>query len=139
MFYHSIIGSLRYLVHIRPDISFVVGMVSRFMEAPTTDHMSAVKKLLRYITSTIDHGCIYTASVTGAILTGFSDADMVGDIDDMKSTSGTLFFYGNSPISWQCQKKRVVSLSSGESEYVAVATAACEGVWLVVVSSTDLP
>jgi hypothetical protein len=75
--YRSIIGSLRYLVHTRPDISFSVGMLSRFMEAPTTEHMSAVKHLLRYIAGTIDHGCIYTSAPDGANLVGFSDADML--------------------------------------------------------------
>uniref|UniRef100_A0ACD5U8P7 Uncharacterized protein n=1 Tax=Avena sativa TaxID=4498 RepID=A0ACD5U8P7_AVESA len=126
--YRSIIGSLRYLVHTRPDISFAVGMVSRFMEAPTTEHMSAVKHLLRYIAGTINHGCTYVTATDGASLVEFSDADMAGDIDDRKSTSGTLFFFGNSPISWQCQKQRVVSLSSCQSEYMAAATAACQGV-----------
>jgi hypothetical protein len=36
--YRSIVGSLRYLVHTRPNIAFAVGYVSRFMEAPTTEH-----------------------------------------------------------------------------------------------------
>jgi hypothetical protein len=47
-FFRSIVGSLRYLVHTRPDITFAVGYVSRFMEAPTTTHLAAVKHLLRY-------------------------------------------------------------------------------------------
>lgn len=128
--YRSIVGSLRYLMHTRPDISFAVGMVSPFMEAPTTEHMSAVKHLLRYVAGTIDNGCSYTSTTGDAHLVGYSDADMAGDVDDRKSTSGTLFFYGNCPISWQCQKQKVVSLSSCESEYIAAATAACQGVWL---------
>ena len=130
MLYRSIVGSLRYLAHTRPDISFAVGMVSRFMEAPTTEHMSAVKHLLRYVAGTINYGCTYSMAAGGASLVGFSDADMAGDIDDRKSTSGTLFFYDNSPVSWQCQKQRVVSLSSYQSEYVAAANTACQGVWL---------
>jgi transposase InsO family protein len=128
--YRSIVGSLRYLVHTRPDISFAVGMVSRFMQAPTTEHMSAVKHLLRYVAGTIDIGCSYTSAPGGAHLIGYSDADMAGDIDDRKSTSGTLFFFGECPVSWQSQKQRVVALSSCESEYIAAATAACQGVWL---------
>jgi hypothetical protein len=44
--YRGLVCSLRYLVHTRPDISFVVGYVSRFMEAPTTEHLAAVKKIL---------------------------------------------------------------------------------------------
>ena len=64
--------------------------------------MSAVKHLLRYIAGTIDYGCIYTTAPQGAILKGFSDADMAGDIDDRKSMTGTLFFYGNSQVAWKC-------------------------------------
>jgi hypothetical protein len=56
--------------------------------------------------------------------------DLAGDIDDRKSTSGTLFFFGDCLVSWQSQKQRVVALSSCESEYIAAATAACQGVWL---------
>jgi hypothetical protein len=128
--YRSIVGSLRYLVHTRPDISFAVGMVSRFMEAPTTEHLSAVKHLLRYIAGTIDTGCSFSSAPEGAHLIGYSDADHAGDIDDRKSTTGTLFFFGNCPVSWQSQKQRVVALSSCESEYIAAATTACQGVWL---------
>jgi hypothetical protein len=47
-----------------------------------------------------------------------------------KSTSGVLFFLEKSPVSWQSTKQRVVALSSCEAEYIAAATAACQGVWL---------
>ena len=47
--YWSIIGSLRYLVHTRPDIAFTVGYISRFMEDPREDHWAAVRRLLRYV------------------------------------------------------------------------------------------
>ena len=57
--YQSIIGGLRYLVHTRLDIAFVVGYVSRFMEDPREDHWAAVKQLLRYINGTMDHGIVF--------------------------------------------------------------------------------
>jgi hypothetical protein len=97
--YRSIVGSLRYMVHTRPDLSFAVGYVSRFMESPTTEHMSAVKHILRYISGTLKYGCRYMISnKDGEHLTGFSDADLAGDIDDRKSTSGSIFFFGECPI-----------------------------------------
>ena len=52
--YQSIIGGLRYLVHMRPDITFAVGYVSRFMEDPREDHWATVKRLLRYVKETMD-------------------------------------------------------------------------------------
>ena len=50
--YRSIVGGLRYLLHKRPDMSFSVGYVSRFMEAPTEEHQAAVKRILRYVART---------------------------------------------------------------------------------------
>jgi hypothetical protein len=128
--YRSIVGSLRYLVHTRPDIAYAVGYVSRFMENPTTEHMSAVKHVLRYIAGTRSYGCHYGRKTTDPKLIGYSDSDMAGDVDDRKSTTGVLFFLGSSPITWQSQKQKVVALSSCEAEYVAATTAACQGVWL---------
>ena len=57
--YRSIIGGMRYLVHMRLDIAFAVGYVSRFMEDPKEDHWAAVKQLLRYIQGTVDQGIIF--------------------------------------------------------------------------------
>jgi Reverse transcriptase (RNA-dependent DNA polymerase) len=57
--YRSIVGSLRYLLHTRPDLAFSVGMVSRYMEKPTMEHMAAVKHILRYVKGTLNSGCVY--------------------------------------------------------------------------------
>ncbi|MBE3102865.1 MAG: hypothetical protein IMZ40_01355 [Bacilli bacterium] len=128
--YRSIVGSLRYLVHTRPDLTFAVGFVSRFMEAPTQEHLAAVKRILRYIAGSVRLGCRYGRSTGAPRLVGYSDSDLGGDVDSRKSTSGTLFFLGSSPVTWQSQKQKIVALSSCESEYVAAATAACQGIWL---------
>jgi hypothetical protein len=128
--YRSIVRSLRYLVHTRPDIAFAVGYVSQFMEAPMTEHWSTVKHLLRYIAGTKTHGCVYHHGKGTLELIGYSDADHAGDGDDRKSTSSAIFFLGRSPVSWQFQKQRVVALSSCEVEYIVGATGACQGVWL---------
>jgi hypothetical protein len=130
-FYRSIVGSLRYLVHTRPDITYAVGYVSRFMEQPTEEHWNAVKHILRYVAGTLDHGCFLKRGASERPgLNGFSDSDMSGDVDTQKSTSGVIFFLGDSPVSWQSQKQKVVALSSCEAEYIAATTAACQGVWL---------
>ena len=65
-----------------------------------------------------------------AVIRGFSDSDLAGDLDSRKSTSGLVFFLGSSPICWQSTKQKVVALSSCEAEYIAAATAACQAVWL---------
>ena len=55
---------------------------------------------------------------------------MAGDVDDRKSTSGSVFLLGTSLLTWVSQKQRVVALSSCEAEYIASANAACQGIWL---------
>ena len=57
--YRSFVSGLRYVVHTRPDIAFAVGYVSRFMEDPREDYWATVKRLLRYIKGTVDHGIIF--------------------------------------------------------------------------------
>jgi hypothetical protein len=129
--YRSIVGSLRYLVNTRPDLAYSVSYVSRFMESPTTEHLGAVKRILRYISGTLSYGCQYQRKKKEeARLLGYSDSDQAGDIDTRKSTTGVLFFLGNNPITWQSQKQKVVALSSCEAEYIAATTAACQGIWL---------
>jgi hypothetical protein len=129
--YRSVIGALRYLLHTWPDMTFPVGYLSRFLEAPREDHLIAVKRVLRYLAGTQSHGLHYTKRHAGLPkLVGYSDVDMGGDIDDRKSTSGIFFFLGGNPITWQAAKQRVVALSSCEAEYVAAAIAVCQAVWL---------
>jgi hypothetical protein len=113
--YCGIVDTLRYLVHTRLDIAFAVVYVSRFMEAPTSEHLGAVKRILRYVAGTLDYDCCYKRTEGEAKLLGFSDADMGGDIDTRKSTTGVLFFFGPCAISWQSQKQKVVALSPCET------------------------
>lgn len=92
------VGGLRYLVHTRPDIAYSVGIVSRHMERPTKLHQDAVKRIMRCVKGTIHFGLIYSKTSGNNILTGFSDSDLAGQLDDRRSTSG-LEKYGNLGIS----------------------------------------
>ena len=99
-FYRSLVSSLRYLVHTRSDLAYSVGYVMRFMQAPTVEHLAAVKHILRYIAGTRTLGCFFPRETRGdEQLVGFSDNDMAGDVDDRKSTTRVLFFLDRSPIS----------------------------------------
>ncbi|XP_074323266.1 secreted RxLR effector protein 161-like [Apium graveolens] len=128
--YRCIIGSLRYLTHTRPDITYAVGVVSRFMEKPTVKHQQAVKHILRYVKGTVNYGLAYKNEQSGKILVGFSDSDLAGDVVDMRSTGGMCFYLNKSLISWTSQTQRVVALSSCEAEYMAATLAACQSIWL---------
>jgi len=128
--YRRLVGSLRYLAHTRPDLAFSVGYVSRFMERPTTEHQQAVKRIIRYVAGTLDHGLHYPRSPGAADFVGYSDSDHAGDIDTSKSTSGILFFLGKCLVSWQSVKQQVVAMSSCEAEYIAASTACTQALWL---------
>jgi hypothetical protein len=128
--YRRLMGSLRYLAHTRPDLAFIVGYVNRFMQRPTTKHRQAVKRIVRYVAGTLDHGLYYPRWPMEAHLVGYSDSDHAGDIDTSKSTSGIPFF-GKCLVSWQLVKQQVVSLSSCEAEYIAASTASTQSLWLV--------
>lgn len=127
--YKQIVGSLMYLTTTRPDIMYVVSLVSRYMECPTEMHLLASKRILRYLQGTKDFEIFYGKGEK-ADLIGFTDSDYVGDQDGKKSTSGYVFMLGTGVVSWSSKTKTVVTLSSTETEFVAATTCVCQAIWL---------
>lgn len=117
------------MCHTRPDITFAVSVVSRFMHKPSVHHLGAAKRILRYVAGTANFGIRYS-KVSDFRLCGYSDSDWAGCLEDRKSTSGHVFFLGSGAISWSSKKQDIVALSSSEDEYVAVTAAACQAIWL---------
>jgi len=90
--YFSAVGSLTYaMMCTRPDIAHAIGVASRFLSNPSKDHWEAVKWILRYLRST-SKLCLCFGN-SKSVLKGFTDADMAGDLDGRKSTSGYLFTF----------------------------------------------
>ncbi|KAM1791281.1 hypothetical protein ACFX12_035264 [Malus domestica] len=123
----SVVGALQYLTFTRPDIAFSVNQVCQFMHQPTTTHWIAVKRILRYLKSTPDHGLVYKPGPL--TLTAFADSDYAGDPDDCKSTGGFCIFLGPNLVSWSSKKQKGVSRSSTESEYRQLAITAATLSW----------
>lgn len=101
------------------------------MKSPITQHLAAVKHIFRYVSGTLNFSCYYEKM--GNLepkLVGYCDSDLASDVDDCKSTTGTIFFFGSSIITWLSQKQKIVALSSCKAEYIAAMTAACQGIWL---------
>lgn len=126
--FRSLVGRLIYLTHTRPDLSYAVGLVSRFMHCPSKQHFGAAKRILRYIASTTSYGIWYSKQENFELL-GYSDSDWAGAKGDMESTSGNCFTLGSGIVTWASKKQAIVALSSTEAEYMA-ATTACQAVWL---------
>ena len=81
--YISILGALQYLILTRPDISYSVNKVCRFLHAPTSAHFTAVKRILRYLQATHSHG-LKLGKSDSMLVSAFSDADWAGCPDDRR-------------------------------------------------------
>ncbi|CAL2278979.1 unnamed protein product [Prunus armeniaca] len=122
-------GSLMYLTTIRPDMKFVVSLISRYMSNPTELHMEAAKRILRYLRGTTDFGVFYKKGGKGE-LNVYTDSDYAGDQEDRKSTSGYVFLFSSGAVSWSSKKQPIVTLSTTEAEFITAASCACQVVWL---------
>ncbi|XP_024965757.1 uncharacterized protein LOC112505954 [Cynara cardunculus var. scolymus] len=127
--YRSLIGCLRYLLHTRPDLSFPVGLLSRFMQDPQEQHMKEIKQALCYIKGTKDYGITY-GHEGGNKIQGYIDNSYGVNTHEGKGTTGIIFYFGNSPISWSTQKQGTITLSSCELEFIATTTVATQALWL---------
>ncbi|XP_060190898.1 uncharacterized mitochondrial protein AtMg00810-like [Lycium barbarum] len=127
--YRSLAGALQYLTFTRPDISYDAQQVCLHMPDPRDDHMHALKRIVRYIQGTLDHGLhLYPSSVTD--LVSYTDADWGGCSDTRRSTSGYCVFLGDNLISWSSKQQPTLSRSSAEAEYRGVASVFSESCWI---------
>ena len=128
--YQSMVGSLLHLAGAtRPDIAYAIGVVSKNNANPTEAHLTAVKRIFRYLKGTISLKLRYKPSKETKLL-GYSDADWANDLDDRHSTSGNVFIMTGGAISWQSQKQQTIALSTSEAEYMALGLATQEAIWL---------
>nr|GFA05548.1 ribonuclease H-like domain, reverse transcriptase, RNA-dependent DNA polymerase [Tanacetum cinerariifolium] len=127
--YQSLIGCLRYLLHTRPDLSYSIGLLSRFMQEPREQHMKSIRQVLCYVKGTKDYKITYKHN-GGNKIHGYSDSSYGVSTQEGKGTTGIILYYGESPISWSTNKQATVVLSSCESEFIAATAAAIQALWL---------
>jgi hypothetical protein len=89
---------LNYLTTTRPDIEYIVSVLSQFMEKPQESHWNATKAVLRYLKGTLDHGIKYN-DASDVELTSYSDFDWDGNWDDRRSTTRYVFGIGYEVVS----------------------------------------
>jgi hypothetical protein len=130
--YQSIIGSCMYLVTCtRPDLAYPVSYLSQFLAAPSKSHLTAAKRLLQYIKGTKDLKLSFPRSDTSEITRqGYSDSDYGNCLDTLQGISGNLFRLNNSTICWHSKKQKSVATSTCEAEYMALALATKQWIWL---------
>jgi hypothetical protein len=129
--YASAVGCLMYaMVCTRPDLAHAVSVVSKYMANPGKRHWNTVKWIFRYLKGTTDYGITFVRQKSDLSVVGYVDADYAGDLDDRRSTTGYVFTLAGGPICWKSMIQSTVAMSTTEAEYMAVAKAVKEALWL---------
>ena len=129
--YREIVGSLIYIMTgTRPDLSYIVTMLSQHMAKPTKAHLGMAKHVLRYLIGTMHYGLKFQKCDV-LELSGFCDSDW-GASEDRRSITGYCFQLSNNGplISWKSRKQQTVALSTCEAEYMALIAATQEAKFL---------
>nr|GEU48006.1 uncharacterized mitochondrial protein AtMg00810-like [Tanacetum cinerariifolium] len=130
MKYRSKVGALMYLTASRPDIMHAPCYCARYQAQPTEKHLTAVKRIFRYLKDTIHMGLWYLKD-TGFELTAFLDSDHAGCLDLHKSTYGGIQFLGGDKlVSWSSKKQDCTSMYFAEAEYVSLSGCCAQVLWM---------
>ena len=129
--YRSVVGALQYTTITRPELSYAMNKVGRFMANPMDSHWTAVKRILRYLKGSIHHGLLFKAAPSSQPFTikALSDTYWASDPDDRRSTSGAVIYFGPNLVSWS-KKQQIVARSSTEAKYRSLAQAMTEVTWI---------
>ncbi|GJR87416.1 retrovirus-related pol polyprotein from transposon TNT 1-94 [Tanacetum coccineum] len=119
-----------YLTASRPDIVHATCYCARYQAKPTEKHLTAVKRIFRYLKDSINIGLWYPKD-TSFKLTAFSDLDHAGCLGSRKSAYGGIQFLGGDKlVSWSSKKQDCTSMSSVEAEYVSLSACCTQVLWL---------
>jgi transposase InsO family protein len=129
--YRELVGALLYLAsNTRPDISYAVSVLSRFMSSPTESHWNAAKRVLRYLKGTINQSLTYLGAGGVDKPVTFVDADFAADEDKRRSTSGMVVTLNGRAVMWMSKLQSVVATSTAEAEFISAATGVKEALWI---------
>ncbi len=127
--YRKMVGKLIYLVNTKPNLSFSMSVMSRFLAKPQQPHFNAVKQILRYLKDIIDCGILYRRG-HNANLEACVDFDWENDLESRRITNGYFLKIGNFPMSLYGKIQVVVALFLVEAEYCALMEGTKKVVWL---------
>ena len=126
--YRAIVGSLLYVLGSRPDVASAIRRCSQFCIQGADSHWQAAKDVLRYLAGTKHMGVSYSRKEEYS-LTAYCDSDWAAE-EDRKSISGYVIYAQGGPVVWKSKKQPIVTLSSCEAEYVALAETIKEMLWI---------
>ncbi|EDK44043.1 conserved hypothetical protein [Lodderomyces elongisporus NRRL YB-4239] len=128
--YRSLVGKLLFAANtVRYDISYIVGVLSRYLQEPKEMHWNAAKRVLRYLKGTKDFGLNYKSLIDHNIY-GYTDADYANDKMTRRSVTGFIFKYAGCIITWRSKKQPTVATHTGEAEFMSLCEGAKEALWL---------
>ena len=127
--YRRLVGKLNYLTVTPPDIAYLVSVLSPYMSSPTVGHWAAVEHIICSLKEALERGILYKKHRHTKIEC-FSDAYWARSKEDRRSTSRYCIFFRGNLISWKSKKQSVVSRSSAESNYRAIAQCVCKIIWI---------
>ena len=117
--YASLLGELQFIANAtRPDIAYAVNKLASFTANPSLQHVSTLKRVLRYLAGTKSYGITYSASQiknrNTNLFHGYVDTTYVNS-NNYKSTSGYVFIAAGGAITWMSKKQSVIAHSSTEA------------------------
>ncbi|OBZ79951.1 Retrovirus-related Pol polyprotein from transposon TNT 1-94 [Grifola frondosa] len=129
--YQSALGSLMYaMLGTRPDLAFAVGALSKHAAHPGEEHWTALMHVYKYLRATTDLRLVYDGNAKGEFPLCYVDANWASDVNDRRSVTGYVYIMSGAAISWSSKKQPSTALSSTEAEYMAMAGATKEALWL---------
>ncbi|GKD14229.1 retrovirus-related pol polyprotein from transposon TNT 1-94, partial [Tanacetum coccineum] len=127
--YRGMIGTLMYLTASRPDLTFAVCMCPRYQAKPTKKHFHAVKRIFKYLRSTVNRGLWYPKDSSIA-LTAYADVDHAGCQDTRRSTSGSMQLLRDKLVSWSSKRQKSAAISNTEAKYIAMSGCCAQILWM---------
>jgi hypothetical protein len=114
------VGALLFVsVSTRPDISFAVNTLAKFVADPGVHHWEAAMQVLKYLGATKSYGILLGGERATRVV-AYSDSDWASDVEDRVSVSGGVVYFGGSVICWFSRKQRMVCTSTAEAETHAI-------------------
>ena len=104
------------MIQTRPGICYAATMLSRYNQNLNAKHVAAVKRVIRYLKSTLDYGITYGSTDD---LVGYTDADWAGDTETRRSLGAYIFLLYGGAVSWTFKRQQSIALLSCEAEYMA--------------------
>jgi len=102
--YQRLVGKLIYLSHTRPDIAYVVSVVSQFMHDPREIHLQAVNRIIQYLKASPGKGLLFKKGENISMKI-YTDVDYAGSIVDRRSTTRYCMFLGGNLVTWRSKNK----------------------------------